>query len=78
MLPQPREINAERMKDLKKLSLQIVPLLPDDRREAEYVLGIVGVHIAFLNEHKLPGEIAEETTLDNRVLEFKRAAYPDR
>jgi hypothetical protein len=77
MLPQPREINAERIKDLKKLSLQIVPLLPDDRREAEYVLGIVGVHIAFLNEHKLLGEI-EQTSIDNRVLEFRRAACLDR
>jgi len=75
MLLHQRGLDEPRIKELKKLALQVVPLLPDDQKEAEYVLGLAWVHLAFLNEHKLLGAIAEETVLDNTVLEFKRVAH---
>ena len=75
MLVHERDLNESRIKELKKLALQVVPLLPDDQNEAEYVLGLAWVHVAFLNEHKTLGEIAEETVLDNTVLEFKRTGH---
>jgi len=77
MLLHQRDIDPSRIKELKKLSLQLVPMLPDDRQEAEYVLGLVWVHLAFLNEDKLPGN-TDELPLDPRVLEFKRAGRADR
>ena len=42
------------------------------------MLGIVWVHVAFLNEHMLPSEIAKELTLDNKVLEFRRTGTDHR
>jgi hypothetical protein len=72
MLLHAHSLEAARIKELKKLALQVVPLLPDDQHEAEYVLGLVWVQVAFLNEDKLPGQIARETVLDNAVLEFRR------
>jgi hypothetical protein len=72
MLVHERDLDESRIKVLKKLALQVVPLLPDDQNEAEYVLGLAWVHVAFLNEHKTPSEIAEETVMDKTVLEFRR------
>ena len=78
MLLHQRDLDEARIKALKQLALQVVPLLPDDRREAEYLLGLVWVHVAFLNEHKPPSDIAEELTLENKVLEFRRTGTDHR
>jgi hypothetical protein len=78
MLLHQRNLDEARIKALKQLALQVVPLLPDDRQEAEYVLGLAWVHVAFLNEHKLPGKIAEELALDTKVLEFRRTGSDHR
>jgi hypothetical protein len=75
MLLHQHGLDEPRIKELKKLALQVVPLLPDNQKEAEYVLGLAWIHVAFLNEHKTLGEIAEETVLDNTVLEFKRTGH---
>jgi hypothetical protein len=78
MLLHQRNLDEARIKALKQLALQIVPLLPNDRLEAEYVIGLAWVHVAFLNEHRPPSEIAEELVLDSNVLEFRRTGTDHR
>ena len=78
MLLHQRDLDEARIKALKHIALQVLPLLPDDQREAEYVLGLAWVHVAFLNEHTLPGEIAKELTMDSNVLEFRRTGTDHR
>jgi len=70
MLRAPRNLTEARIKALKKMALQVVPLLPDDQKEAEYVLGVAMIHVAYMNDRKGLGTVADQLDVKSKLLEF--------
>ena len=72
MLRAPRNLPEARIKALKRMALNVVPLLPDDLREAEYVLSVALIQAVFLNDRKGLGTVADQLDVKNKLIEFKQ------
>ena len=68
----PQGLSAKRIKALKKMALPVVQMLPSNREEAYFVLGVATIHVDYLDGGKLVREEMGEAGLEARVLEFTR------